>query len=311
MTEMSKTNVLLIGFAYTNINNLNPDSERNPDPLPGMIFDLYHAYKWCKQRHYTIKIFTDLQSIQYNHSFRTALRESIVGKDIKIICEEIMSNRTLITDGQSFQSHITNYIKHIHGKIIIYYSGHGITQNMVMPNQDLVPFLSFRDIILNNKSLTDLFFILDCCNPVGLNLPFNLKDNRFYLSSDQVDFVKPSILLITSAESTELSVATDTGSLFSRQLFYWLTRLAASDPPIIDRREKTVTLPIHKNRNLTLLMSNLNKLMKRNALIYPQDSVRQQVAIYSSYVIEPMLWSWIISDKTITMDERHNYLIIS
>jgi hypothetical protein len=85
-------------------------------------------------------------------------------------------------------------------------------------------------------------------------------------------------------------MATKLGSVFSRHLFRILTLLNNEDQPSIT--DDTVVIPTHKNRNLRRFIGNIASSIRKMHTGYVQT-----VSIYSSYVIDPVLWMWIGSKK--------------
>lgn len=266
---------ILIGFEYKfNI-------------LPGAIIDLYHSYKWCQSFNCNIHVLTDIKTIRDPDNLHYAIKQEIADTDLYDFYDNI--NPIIISN--NLLDEIVNILKLgiPDNKLILYYSGHGIKDSMIMPDRSLLPFIKFRDGILNYLSpYVEIFWILDCCNPNGLNIPYKLDGNSFVLSSTKIECVSQPILLITSSESTEKSIATQFGSLFSRHLFQILTLM--NDESI--NKKKILTIPIHKNRNLRRLIGNLASSIRKMNTGYSQT-----VSIYSSYVIDPVLWLWIGSKK--------------
>jgi hypothetical protein len=245
--------------------------------LPGAIIDLYNAYNWCERFGCKSYIITDIDNSNYIGNFN---RDNNI--DICSFYNNIKS-KVVINSSDDMISNITNILSHgiIDNKLIIYYSGHGVNDSMVMPDNKLLRFVSFRDSILNNTDTkVEIFWILDCCNPHGLKLPYKLdNDNKFTLSSTDVEFFEHRILLITSSESNEKSIATKNGSLFSKYLFQILESLDNTN---------ITTITVDKNRNLRRLIGNI-----RSSIRKMHTGFSQTVSIYSSYIIDPILWMWI------------------
>jgi len=242
--------------------------------LPGAIIDLYHSYKWCESFGCNINVFTDIQKINNMSILEDAIDNKIVNEDI-INFYEFLISKNIVTNPSELLFKIKNKLMEIDdNKLIIYYSGHGTEDNAVMPNGELLSFISFRENILESlDSYAEIFWILDCCNPNGLNLPFKLKNNSFELSSSKIQCVTQPILLLISSQSNEKSIATKYGSIFSRLLFNFLSK-------------------IKKNRNLKHLIDNLSKEI--NIL---NTGYKQTISLYSSYIIHPILWLWIGTNK--------------
>ena len=275
---------ILIGFEYVF------------NSLTGAIIDLYHAHKWCKSFNCDTYILTDIEFIKNSNNLQIAIDRKIVDKDILTFHNRVITKQKIkpyVQNGYNLLVEIIDILKRgvQDNKLIIYYSGHGVKDSMVMPDKTLLQFIDFRDNILNIVGpYVEIFWILDCCNPNGLHLPYKLEENSFVLSPSKVECVSQPILLITSSEASEKSIATKSGSVFSRHLFRLLTSLSSNDAPIVKRR--SVTIPAHKNRNLRRLISNLSSSIRKMHTGYAQT-----VSIYSSYVTDPVLWMWIGSKK--------------
>jgi len=286
---------ILIGFEYTF------------NSLTGAIIDLYHAYKWCESFNCDIQVLTDILLVKNTDNLHMAINKKIVDSDILTFYDRINSKIIIHNRYDLLNSIIGISEMGIRdNKLFIYYSGHGVKDSMVMPDRTLLPFIDFRENILNRlDSYIEIFWVLDCCNPNGLHLPFKLNGNTFVLSSSKIECVSQPILLITSSEANEKSIATKLGSIFSRHLFRILTLLNNDDKVII--RKKNIMIPTNKNRNLRRLIGNLTSSIRKMHTGYDQT-----VSIYSSYIIDPILWMWIGSKKTydIVIDFTLSTLII-
>lgn len=210
---------ILIGFEY------------KFNPLPGALIDLYHAFTWCRSFDCDIHILTDITYVNDLEKLNKIVNDGIADPNLMTFYEHIPS-KFIIHNYHSLLASITKILKSSirDNKIIIYYSGHGMKDCMIMPDRSLLSFIAFRNSILNSITpYVELFCILDCCNPNGLNLPYKLKGNSFMLSSEiktKISCVTQPILLLTSSEPDEKSIATKTGSIFSKHLFQLLTHLA-------------------------------------------------------------------------------------
>lgn len=277
---------ILIGFEYTF------------NSLVGAIIDLYHAYRWCSSFGCDIHVLSDITTVKDENNLKNVVDRKIADADLLTFYDKI-AKRYPIKDRHGLLTTIIGILEAgvSDDKLIIYYSGHGVKDSMVMPDRTLVPFIDFRDNILQTlHSYIEIFWILDCCNPNGLHLPYRLEGNIFVLSSSKIECVSQPILLITSSESNEKSIATKYGSVFSRHLFRILTIMNDDGSTV---RGRSITIPIHKNRNLRRLIGNLSSSIRKM-----QTGYAQTVSIYSSYVVDPVLWMWIGSNKNydIAMD---------
>lgn len=274
---------ILIGFEY------------KFNSLTGAIIDLYHAYKWCESFNCDIHVFTDIKSIKDPDNIRIAINRKIVDPDIFTFYNK-MNSKPTIENSRNLLTSIIDSLKSAisDNKLFIYYSGHGVKDSIVMPDRTLLPFIDFRNNILSIlDSYVEIFWVLDCCNPNGLHLPYKLNGtggtNIFILSPSKIECVSQPILLITSSESNEKSVATKLGSVFSRHLFHILLSLNRT----CDATDNKSIVPTHKNRNLRRLIGNLASSIRKMHTGYAQT-----VSVYSSYVIDPVLWMWIGSRKS-------------
>lgn len=274
---------ILIGFEYTF------------NSLTGAIIDLYNAHKWAGTHSFgcDITVITDIDSIKDQDNLQNVVSRGLAEADLLTFYSRIGS-KIIVRDAKNLLTEIIRILKLgiPDNKLIIYYSGHGVKDSMVMPDRTLLPFVDFRDNILNILDpYVEIFWILDCCNPNGLHLPYKLEGNQFVLSPCQVQCVSQPVLLITSSEASEKSIATKSGSVFSRHLFRLLTAMNADVAPTI--RKKAINIPVSRNRNLRRLIGNLGSSIRRMHTGYAQT-----VSIYSSYVIDPVLWLWIGSSKS-------------
>lgn len=255
---------ILIGFRY------------EIDVIHSIVIDLYHVYKFCKRAGYTIIIISDMDKIVPP----PLIAQSIADEKVDIDILNFNVNVVTISNG----SELCNHLRKVpfDERNFIYYSGHGIQNALIMPDRGLLPLKTFRDVILGEMSSTaKVFWIMDCCNPNGLHLPFQLKNNRFYLSNQEPIFVKQQIMLITSANENEKAVVTGSGSLFTR---FFLQHLIGNEV------------------NLIKIIKSISKSIKSI-----QTKHSQTISVYSSYIVPPLLPMWVKNpnDKCIEFNYRH------
>lgn len=249
---MSK-HAIIIGFSYNN-------------ELPGSNADINNMINYCNK---------------FNYSY------NIINDDINNIKDFELS---LILFIKTF---CTNTSKYLTKNFLVYYTGHGRDDSIVLPNKDLYSFTKFKNVIIKAipNLQTEIFWILDCCNPTGLHLPFKLINNSFHFQK-QCEFNCPpniKILLITSSDNNEKSISTINGSLFTNQLLLLLNSLNDNLLLFISNYNKDNTIiPVATNRNLNRFINNLSANIRAI-----QHEYRQNVSIYSSYIIDPILWFWI------------------
>lgn len=251
--------------------------------LEGAIFDLYKSIRWCETVGYNITVITDITLTQeiINTLIFLELKEDVYN------FLTIINNATIhtITNTQDFLKSLTSSITL--NKTFIYYSGHGINNHMLMPNNDSLPFTTFRNIILKNPN--DIFCVLDCCNPQGLHLPFKYTNNTFTLSDKEIKCIKQNILLITSCDSNEKSISSPTGSIFTKFFF------------------KNLYCPYGKKLNIKSLIHdisiNINKINNK-------INHKQTISLYSSYIVPPILPLWLFPNPSCYISLVDNVILL-
>lgn len=246
---------ILIGFQY------------QKNKLEGAIIDLYNAYEWCKSFTDRIYIICDFEEIDTEVIKDAIARRLVTDSIVNFIRRDRL--RIVVSDRDSLIDTLYQ-LDFVDDKLIVYYSGHGEYKSVVTPDHKTVEFNFFRELILIGcLEFQEIFWIMDCCNPNGFNLPFILDNDSFHLSKGEINCVTQPILLITSSNSQEKSMATSNGSIFSRNLFKILSKNDG-------------------NRNLQRIRRELMSSIRK---VY--TSTEQSVSIYSSYVMDPVLWMWI------------------
>lgn len=143
----------------------------------------------------------------------------------------------------------------------------------------------YKEIIINSvKSKCKLFIVMDCCNSNGLDLPFQMKDAIYRLTSNDIHtFVSQEIICISSTMLDEHSIASRDGSIFTRSLFYNL-------------RQQHVSL-----HNLILIVG-----------MQCSSRFSQTTTIHSSYPNLKYIWSWVYGPNRIlvSIDNFNNTIII-
>jgi len=260
------------------------NDEKNNSFLKGSNHDLINIILWCKKWNCECIVFTDI--ILNNKILKLIKYYKLIGYNDNLI------------DILNYQ--LNSIIKN-EKKYLIYYSGHSYNNNLIIPLNKEINFITFRNIICENINVdSEIFIILDCCNPSGLQLPYYLKDNKFLLSSSSKTFIKQNILLITSSNNTEKSYSSINGSNFTNLLIKYI-----SDINTIDNYNfsNNVFIKLKNNRNLDRLYKNLTSEIKSlyNGLL---NSNNQTISIYSSYINDPILFLWIgcSSYNTLSID---------
>lgn len=271
---------IIIGFEY-----------HDEKILPATIIDLYIAHNWMKTFMNDIYILTDIKKINDIDICNNAISEKYISDDIFSFIH--LNNIHIINNSDDLIENIKNIIiKHSHDNLVIYYTGHGINASILLPNNDLFVINNLKYLLcelLSNYS--NIFWIMDCCNPNALYLPFYFNYDHWELRDDKIEYITQPIILITSSEEYEKSLATKCGSLFSKTLFKILKDM--NDIENINPME----IPVKNNRNLNRLLANIKSSMFKN--VYNHN---QTISLYSSYAIDPILWLWIGLKSTLSID---------
>jgi hypothetical protein len=265
---------ILIGFRYV------------LDVIPGVVIDLYHAYRFCQARGYNIVIITDMEKLYPPPHISKVIAAGNVDEEILHFDPPV----TQVSNGADLLMAIRSVSRD--DQCFIYYTGHGVVDYLVMPDHTHLGVKIFRDAIL--PSFNRIFWVMDCCNPNGLGLPYSLDQGRFRLRTG-TDFVGPMILLITASHETEKAIITESGSLFTRFLFRLLPKMTAL-PALIEEISK-----------------NIKRVQDHAVRIHGIHTKHPQtVSVYSSYAMPPVMWSWVLSGSNIVVDYdyEHDSLVV-
>jgi len=237
---------ILIGFEYS--------CEKK---LPGIIIDLYLAYKFLKNNGFDdehISIMTDIKLDLKTDMLRTAILDETVNSDILSFIKDT-KDKNIYTQYSSlgYYNNFESTIRIQSEYSLVYYTGHSENGNIILPDYSLYSLDNFRDIYKNTKQC---LVILDCCESNGLKLPYLLKDNVYRLESEL--FIKSNMVCISSSLSHQDSVASITGSFFTKYVFNLLK---------------------HQHKSLQQILDDMNLLLNRFSRKY---NTKQTVNIYSS-----------------------------
>lgn len=251
--------------------------------LSGALIDLFNAYIWFKKYNYNITIITDITTDIDVKVKNYIVNSDEAKRDILFFYEHVKKSSYKCDNVENLCNILRIACKN-KDKLVIYYSGHGISENMLLPSSELLPFEKFRDIVLEvTNEFTEILWILDCCNPNGMHLPFRLNSEGFFhMSKSKISFITQPMLLITSAEQKEKSVSDQYGSFFTRYIFQELDN----------------------TRNLLSIISNVSKKISEQYTGYSQT-----VSIYSSYIFTQMFF-WINHKTDIVYDISEKVIVI-
>jgi len=249
---------VLIGFYYEH------------RPIPGVFVDLFKAYMACIRFCSRVTVLTDKHQPVLPPNIIDQIAAGQVDGEILGFPQRDISYRAVANYSQ-LESELCALLPQ-DDHILLYYSGHGVRDALIMPDGESIPVTHIRSLLTGKmRPHGQLFFILDCCHTCGLYLPYKLSFDRFRLTDDG-RLTTSRILLITATQEDQKAVSTQRGSLFSELLFQELTA-------IIYQRNTP---------DLRRLIADINKSMKPLHPEYPQTAT-----IYSSHPMLPVLWGWL------------------
>lgn len=163
-------------------------------------------------------------------------------------------------------------------KFIVYYTGHGLGDAMLLTDGRRLPFSSLISLVRERVGKwTEILVLVDACvKHCGMGLCYRFDSDRFVQTEGKK--MDERTMIILSSTEEEKAYASREGSVFTRRL---LSFLDEESRPIIRGRK---IVPSGVYRNLSLLSSELTDSMK---------DFRQKVSIYSSYGDQRDLWLWV------------------
>lgn len=211
---------IIIGFHYK--------YAKKEYQMPNILIDVYRAYKHAINIECdNIIVITDhinIQEYQNENIYRLIINGDLDKNFISF--DTLISNNLLISTNINA---ILEYIKENTLKsrlIYIYYSGHSILGNAIIPANDKT--ISYKDydrfmfssiISIFPKTVNQIFFILDCCSSTGLNLGFIILNNIITYNPDIQYYDRYDIICISSTDIYKESIISHRGSIFTEIFF--------------------------------------------------------------------------------------------
>nr|QBK90159.1 MAG: caspase [Pithovirus LCPAC102] len=288
--------------------------------LPGIGIDLYHSYNYVRTLGVDkILVITDIILDLHVGPLRNTIARGIVDTNIISIITNIKKNNNYwyYTHKNQLIEKIKKYVNNS-DHIFIYYSGHASYNTLILPkvlksfsyqdeatdiNKDLYNANNFMSDIINNAQYnSQIFFILDCCQLSSMNLPYQLRNDKYHLytsikfNDKSRIYPKQEIICITSSSINENSLIASHGSVFSSIIFKILNNLYYMDNYLPDNYNID-----DKRINYYSLKYILNILNSKCSKVNDQTS-----NIYVSYPNLKMIWSWIIGKtKALNIEFDH------
>ncbi len=222
-----KYGVLLIGFEYTH--------SKKWETLPGISVDLYQVYRYTKSITKNILVFSDVDKDYRTSILKQAILDGYVDSGLLSFIEDIKEKsqyskyESKKQNGyrmNNFDTVVTDYVKGL-DKLIFYYTGHAKNGNIILPDNTQVSLDYVREILTQTNPTCQILSVLDCCESNGMSLPYRLSSLKVSSLSgsyrlNSLNFMKQKIICLSSSIITEDSMATRSGSVFTRELFGYL-----------------------------------------------------------------------------------------
>ncbi len=275
--------VLILGFQYND--------------LESSITDIYKVYSFYKKLSYRIYVASDIIRPSKPPEITSLLASKSVDEYfVPFIEKEFATVRHLVRSKSEVQSFFRSVSLTSDRRLVVYYTGHGEEGGFRLPDGSRYKALEFRNDLLKigssssaqglplhrgiDTSGSQIFLILDCCNPHGLYLPFKLgRESQSFLQVTN-HFVVPQIILISSSEPTQKSRADLNESPFTKHLFSQL-----ADPGL--------------SYDIFSLLNFVDKQITDNS------KGQQKSTAYSSYTSLKIPWSWVVTNL-IDVDVNQN-----
>ena len=293
------------------------DTTESRSYLPGMITDIYMAYKKSLEINATkIIIVTDIIDNVHPLVLLESVNRGITKTDIFNFTEQIKR------DGYWFpyinKERLLSCLDEActgADKLFFYYTGHLSEDRILLPlhnehfsyayTSTVDSMLDIKEINISLLNVTanscSIIYVLDCCNFDGMELPYYLgisdanigntgkNDGLYKLGfSREKLFTNKKVICISSARNIENSVSSKIGSLFSNEFF-----------KLVTKKNLTGDRKLRDWRNvLNSLNENCKKASKRND---NATTIKQTVKIYSSFPNEYLVWRWFVDGSNLNI----------
>lgn len=263
--------VIIIGFGYYGKSH----------ELTSTITDIYHLYANQKKLNRTVYIFSDMVQPKKPEGILNLLSSNSVDSGFfSFIEREFEEINNLVYNKDELNSKLEKINLSKDGRLIFYYTGHGIDGNFLLPNGDKYSSLELRkklfeinDGLLNSEN-ANILLIVDCCNPHGMYLPFKLNKN-FEHEKNSEHYTLADIIMIASAEFETEAQTTNDESTFTKFFLKYL------------------------NKNKTLDFQSIIEYVNKRC---QKLKINQECTMYTSKIQNEILWSWVKSDFEIKFD---------
>jgi hypothetical protein len=281
LTATGASHAILVGLQYS-----------HDRFLPGIIVDLYQTYSHllrCGYQRSDIYVLTDIAADVRSKTVLGAILNGFVDADILSFIADLQQlKRLVIVSGSGCRSvleaGIVSTLKRT-SRLFIYYTGHGMTIPAREVGQPLKGGLLMPDYTIwfmddvvglqlqHCRSDQSVVWWMDCCGIGEIALPYRLTDGRFRLDRSVERLVKRSaveLLIIVATSQNEKSVASSSGSIFTRSII-------------------TALQHVDSNGSLSTLIEMVAKDVSKLKVNH-----RQTVSIVSTLPLQPILPRWLM-----------------
>jgi len=221
---------ILIGFEYL-----------NGKKLPGIIVDLYQVYLFLKLKGWKdseITIFTDIKKDEQTEILKIAILDKTVDSNILSFIEILKEKKQYFEfiSHNHYNNFETALSQFQNNNLFLYYTGHSKNNNIILPNEALISFDRFTNIL---SKYIEVICIMDCCNG-GIILPFICHEKVYRFENEK--FVNNKIISFASSLENEKSLTSKTGSLFTKNILTILNDDKQNIYQILEKIKKTFIL---------------------------------------------------------------------
>lgn len=210
---------IIIGFRYS-----------GKEELPGITADLYEAYTYAvKNKSDIVFLVTDLEKNESEDNLRKAF--NVNEKDIDYInifsfIEDMSSSPYfMVIRNAGEMNDVLDRIPLQVKYLSLYYTGHGVKVNttrcMLFPDGSHYSFsrLIHRISSTNLVRHGEIVGVFDCCHMGSLGLRYSFVKDRYVLNESNILCPWPKTLIMTSGNSKDETIASRSGSVFTKKFF--------------------------------------------------------------------------------------------
>lgn len=261
---------VLIGFQYSS--DLR---------LPGIIIDLYAAYRFCRSAKAECFVLTDISEDEKTEYLSKAVFEGVVDAGVFSFIQQIRARKEYhhLNSRERLNFILDRIFEAKPPRLFIYFTGHGLTREgtedsgLILPSREMFSFYQLRSRIMHLPPASEIIWVNDCCHVSGIQLPYKLSREGFYeLTTGQ--FCPVQYLLFLGGTSVdEKSLVSREGSVFSSILFRKLLQA-------IDSRKA-------RFRDVRVLLESIKERLETDP-----ETRSQQPTVFSSHPNLFILGPW-------------------